>query len=226
MTKLRVGTVFSGIGSFEWALKRMDVDYEICFACDNGDIELCDINEEDELKKIKNMASIKEMHEYENTLYKDIKKKNYVYESYMANYSLNNINFHRNIRLLDGEKYKNKIDILVGGSPCQSFSIMGYQKGLEDTRGTLFYEYARIINEIQPKIFIYENVQGLLRHDKGNTWGIIHKVFESLGYHYKFEVLNSKDFGIPQNRNRLFVVGFKEKKYFDNFSMQIGRAHV
>ena len=66
--------------------------------------------------------------------------------------------------ILDGEKYAGKIDILVGGSPCQAFSIMGYQRGLEDARGTLFYEYARLVKEIQPKAFIYENVQGLIKH--------------------------------------------------------------
>lgn len=114
------------------------------------------------------------------------------------------------------EENKNKIDILVGGSPCQSFSIMGYKRGLEDARGTLFYEYARLVNEIKPKVFIYENVQGLLKHDKGKTWDIITKIFNSLGYDYTYSVLNSKEYGIPQNRNRLFVVGFKDKKYLKN----------
>jgi DNA (cytosine-5)-methyltransferase 1 len=84
--------------------------------------------------------------------------------------------------------------------------MMGYQRGLEDARGTLFYEFARLVREIQPKVFIYENVQGLLRHDGGKTWEVIQGIFDSLGYHYDLKVLNSKDFGIPQNRERLFLV--------------------
>ena len=109
----------------------------------------------------------------------------------------------------DGNQYKNQVDLLVGGSPCQSFSTMGYQKGLEDSRGTLFYEFARLVKEIEPKVFIYENVQGLLHHDKGKTWSIISEIFKSLGYFYKFKILNSKDYGIPQNRNRMFENSWK-----------------
>ena len=222
MKKIRVGTVFSGIGAFEWALKRLNIEHQLVFACDNGDIDLLDVDEEMILMEMKKKTTVKEMKEYEDLLYSKIRKTNYVFESYKANYDILEENLHRNIRLLDGEKYKDKVDILVGGSPCQSFSMMGYQKGLEDTRGTLFYEYARIVKEVKPKVFIYENVQGLLRHDKGNTWEIIHSVFESLGYHYQYKVLNSKDFGIPQNRNRLFVVGFLEEIYSEQFNMPSG----
>lgn len=214
MKKLRVGTIFTGIGSFEWSLKRLNIDHKIVFACDNGDIDI-DLDTKKEIKKIKSFSTIKEMKKYEDGFYSNVRKTNYVKQSYLANYDVSEDNFHYNVCLLDGNKYKNKIDILVGGSPCQSFSIMGYKKGLEDARGTLFYEYARLVKEIQPKVFIYENVQGLLKHDHGKTWDIITKIFNSLGYDYKYSVLNSKDYGIPQNRNRLFVVGFKNKRLLD-----------
>ncbi len=216
MRKIKVGTIFSGIGSFEWALKRLNIDHEISFACDNGDIELKDVNYEDVLNQIRKVKTIKEMKEIEQSLYSSSKKTNFVEQSYKANFDIDDNNYHYNVCLLDGTKYKN-IDVLVGGSPCQAFSIMGYQKGLEDARGTLFYEYARLVEEIQPKVFIYENVQGLLKHDGGKTWEIISNIFDSLNYHYTVAVLNSKDYGVPQNRNRLFVVGFRNKKYLKKF---------
>ena len=127
----------------------------------------------------------------------------------MANYDIDEENWYEDIRFIDGTKYKNKVDLLVGGSPCQSFSIIGKRAGLEDARGTLFYEFARLIDEIQPDFFIYENVLGMLTHDKGNTWKHIQEIFESLNYKINVNILNSLDYGIPQNRKRLFVIGFK-----------------
>lgn len=218
MNSLKVGTLFSGIGSFEWALKRLNIPHTIEFACDNGDVDIDDLNYSNALGEIKKLHTIKEMKEYEMNLYSKCKKTNYVEKSYKANYEISDENFHYNVCLLDGTKYLDCLDILVGGSPCQSFSMMGYQRGLDDARGTLFYEYARLVKEIQPKVFIYENVQGLLKHDQGNTWEIISRIFDSLGYHYSWQIMNSKDYGIPQNRNRLFVVGFKNKKHFRRFN--------
>ena len=87
---------------------------------------------------------------------------------------------------------------------------MGKRKGLEEARGTLFYEYARLVKEIQPKVFIYENVTGMLNHDKGRTWTIISEIFDSLDYKWTYWVLNAKDFNLPQNRRRIFVVGFRK----------------
>ena len=115
-----------------------------------------------------------------------------------------------------------KIDIFVGGSPCQSFSVIGKRGGLEDARGTLFYDYARLVKEIQPKVFIYENVVGMLNHDKGKTWDIIKSIFESLDYKIYYEVLNSLDYGIPQDRKRLFVVGIKNKDSHFSFPPKTG----
>ena len=87
---------------------------------------------------------------------------------------------------MDGNEYKDKVDLFVGGSPCQSFSLVGKQRGLEDTRGTLFYEYARLVKEIRPKVFIYENVRALLSNDDGRTWETIQQVFTSLDYTWSY----------------------------------------
>lgn len=138
-----------------------------------------------------------------------------VKESYFANYNISEENWHTDIHELDATKYKGKVDILVGGAPCQAFSMVGKRKGFDDTRGTLFREYARIIKECKPKVFIFENVKGMLSHDKGNTWEVIHNTFkEYCGYDIHFRVLNSRDYGIPQNRERLFCVGFRKKTNF------------
>ena len=209
---LRLGTLFSGIGAVEQALIRMNIKHEIVFACDNGDIDI-DIDLDEEKKKIFKMTSKKEKKEYVDKLYSSkSRKQNYVKQSYIANYKIKEEDFHLDIRLLDGRDYKNKIDLLVGGSPCQSFSSVGFRGGLEDVRGTLFYEYARIIQEVQPKVFIYENVRGLTTHDNGNTWKKMKKVFTNT-LHYNIsepQVLNAADYGIPQNRRRLFVIGIRK----------------
>jgi len=98
-------------------------------------------------------------------------------------------------------------DMLVGGFPCQSFSIAGKRKGFEDTRGTLFFDIARIIKIKRPKIVWLENVKGLLNHNKGETFRIILQTLSELGYDVQWQVLNSKHFGVPQNRERVFIIG-------------------
>jgi len=98
-------------------------------------------------------------------------------------------------------------DLLVGGFPCQAFSIAGKRKGFDDTRGTLFFEIARILADKRPRYFILENVKGLLSHDEGKTFQTILGVLTDLGYEYQWQVLNSKNFGVPQNRERVFIVG-------------------
>lgn len=150
-----------------------------------------------------------EKKKYVDNLYAGKKEQNKVKKSYMANYDIAEENFHWNVSFLDGKQYKDKVDLFVGGSPCQSFSLVGKQRGLEDTRGTLFYEYARLVSEIRPKVFIYENVKAVLSNDEGRTWEVMKKVFTDLDYTWKQTVLNAKDFGIPQNRERIFVVGFR-----------------
>ena len=146
---------------------------------------------------------------YVDSLYAGMEQRNKVKQSYMANYDLNDNDFHWNVAFLDGKQYEGEVDLFVGGSPCQSFSFVGKQRGLDDTRGTLFFEYARLIDEIKPKAFIYENVRAVTTHDGGRTWKKMQQVFEELGYKYDWKVLNAKDYGIPQNRERLFVVGFR-----------------
>lgn len=134
---------------------------------------------------------------------------NHVKKSYLANYNLPAERWHSDITTFNSTPFRGEVDLLVGGSPCQAFSMVGKRHGLEDTRGTLFYDFARVVNETQPKLFIYENVKGLLNHDNGNTWQVVKDVFYSLGYDLYFQVMNSKNYGIPQHRERIFVVGFK-----------------
>lgn len=105
---------------------------------------------------------------------------------------------------------KGEVDIIAGGSPCQSFSYSGLRKGFADTRGTLFFDYARAVEQIQPKYILFENVKGLVSHDKGRTLDTIVRVLNEAGYIIDFEVLNSKDFGVPQNRERIFLIGVRE----------------
>ena len=160
-------------------------------------------------EELSKMESFKEKKAYVDNLYAGKEKSNHVWQTYKANYDISDENLHWNVSFLDGRAYEDQIDLFVGGSPCQSFSMVGKRRGLEDTRGTLFYEYARLIKEIRPKVFIYENVRGLLSHDEGNTWAVMQEVFKELDYNFKFEVLNSKNYGVPQNRERIFVVGFR-----------------
>ena len=135
-------------------------------------------------------------------------------KSYFANYKINEEDWFDDIREFDASKYKGKVDFIVGGAPCQAFSMVGKRLGFQDARGTLFYEFARIVKETEPKVFLFENVKGMLNHDGGRTWHVIHDIFEELGYDVHFRVLNSKDYGIPQNRERLYCLGFKVETEF------------
>lgn len=99
------------------------------------------------------------------------------------------------------------VDAICGGFPCQAFSVAGNRRGFEDTRGTLFFEVARFASILKPKYLFLENVKGLLNHDKGNTFETILSALDELGYDVEWQVLNSKDFGVPQNRERVFIIG-------------------
>ncbi len=99
------------------------------------------------------------------------------------------------------------VDVICGGFPCQAFSIAGARRGFEDTRGTLFFEIARFAAILKPKYLFLENVKGLLNHDKGDTFETILSALDELGYDVEWQVLNSKDFGVPQNRERVFIIG-------------------
>ena len=149
----------------------------------------------------------------------------HVKKSYFANYGIDDSRWHNDVTSFSASHYKNELDLIVGGSPCQAFSMVGKRLGLEDTRGTLFYDFARIIAETQPKVFIYENVKGLLNHDNGNTWKVVQSVFNQLGYKLHSKVLNSKDYGIPQHRERIIVVGFKDHSVNFEFPKPIPLEH-
>lgn len=169
--RLRLATIFSGIGAVEHALERLGLQTQLVFACDIDP---------------------------------------HVKKSYFANYDIDEERWYNDVCTIDGRPYRHGVDLFVGGSPCQSFSLVGKRRGFEDTRGTLFYEFARLVKEIQPKVFIYENVRGLMNHDGGRTFQIVKATFDELGYQYCYQVLNAKDYGIPQNRERIFIVGFRD----------------
>ena len=103
-------------------------------------------------------------------------------------------------------KLRGKVDVICGGFPCQAFSIAGNQLGFEDARGTLFYEIARAAEQVKPRYLFLENVRNLLSHDKGKTFERMLKILDELGYDAEWQVLNSKNFGVPQNRERVFII--------------------
>lgn len=187
---IKVGTDFSGIGSPEMALKELEIEHEVEFAC--------------EIDK-------------------------YARKSYEAIYGTPK-RFYEDITKRDHSEVP-QLDLYVAGFPCQAFSIAGKRKGFEETRGTLFFNVAEFIQVNQPKCFILENVKGLLSHDSGRTFETIISILadgggtvngqmsipiydDGLGYHVYYAVLNTKKLGIPQNRERVFVIGFKDFRKF------------
>jgi len=172
---IRLGSLFSGIGAFEQALKIIGLKTKLILACDN-----------DEFAK----------------------------KSYFSNYKISESSWFDDLEKINGAKFKNKIDLLVGGAPCQSFSMVGKRKGLKDNRGNLTLHFIRKINEIKPKVFIFENVKALLNVDNGTAWKTVYSRFQKTGYNIYYELLNAKNYGIPQNRERLFVIGFKNSHNF------------
>lgn len=114
-------------------------------------------------------------------------------------------------------------DILCAGFPCQPFSIGGYRKGFDDTRGTLFFEVARIIKDKRPEAFLLENVRGLVSHDGGRTLETIMNTLDELGYECDYRIMNALEYGVPQNRDRWYCVGFRRDKkigFTDNFNVK------
>jgi DNA (cytosine-5)-methyltransferase 1 len=185
---ISIGTDFSGIGSPEQALIKLGVEHESKFACDY-----------DKFAKQSYLANYKP-----DIFYDDITKRNHKQTPY--------------------------VDLYVAGFPCQAFSMAGKREGFDDTRGTLFFDLLQYLNEQKPKYFILENVVGLLSHDRGRTFQTIldclaktvNKQYfltppQNLGYHIYYKVLNTKDYGVPQNRERIFIVGFREDKHCFKF---------
>ncbi len=134
-------------------------------------------------------------------------------EMYEANFGENP---KGDITKLDEKKIPD-FDVLVGGFPCQAFSVCGKQQGFNDTRGTLFFDICRILKEKSPYAFMLENVFNLVTHDKGNTFKVMKEKLSQLGYMVEYKILNARDFGVPQNRERIIIVGCKNKKF--DFSM-------
>ena len=218
MRPIKLATVFSGIGAIEWAFERLSLPYEIVFACDNGEREI-KYDLENTKKDISTLESLDCVADYQRALYgKHTRKKNWVEEIYFHNYGrrIKPERFYQDILLLDGKPFKGQIDLLMGGSPCQSFSVVGKQLGFEDTRGTLFYEFARIVKETEPNVFIYENVRGLTTHDKKKTFEtILHVLQDEFDYNVTWDVFNATEFNIPQIRSRVLIVGTKKNCGFD-----------
>jgi len=178
---MKVGTFFSGVGSPEQALRNLGIKHEIEFAC-------------------------------------DIDK--YAKQTYLKNFKPKL--FATDITALDMKDLP-YVDLLVFGFPCQAFSLAGKRGGFDDTRGTLFYDALRYLKEHRPRYFVAENVKGLVSHDNGKTFQTIIDClakttnyqmslmpFDNLGYNIHYKVLNTKDFGIPQNRERIFIIGIRD----------------
>jgi DNA (cytosine-5)-methyltransferase 1 len=197
---IKVGTDFSGIGSPEAALRRLNLPHKNIFAC--------------EIDKFAKQSYL-ELNDTD-TFYEDITTRN-----------------HSEVE---------QLDLYVAGFPCQAFSYAGKRKGFADeTRGTLFFDVAEFIRVNQPNCFILENVRGLVSHDKGRTFQTITDILSNgggslngqvgldtidngLGYHVYYKILNTKNFGIPQNRERIFIIGFKNWREFrfpKEFSLDI-----
>ena len=174
---------------------------------------------EDYAQRVAELPTKAEKKIFVDNLYDEFAQgENLVKQTYLANYNIDKEDFHLDVRFFDGRIYANQVDLMVGGSPCQAFSSNGKRGGLADTRGTLFYEYARIISEVHPKAFIFENVKSLLAHDNGNTWSVIKNTFRELNYNIFIRtdekgnekaVLNALEYGIPQQRERIFLIGIR-----------------
>lgn len=192
---LKVATVCTGIGSPEMALRNLDIDHEIVFGC--------------EIDK-------------------------YARQTYLANFNPNTM--YHDMTAEKWDKPEQYSDIFIGGIPCQSFSLAGKRMGENDPRGVLFYDFYRYVKNQRPKAFIIENVKGLLSADNGkifqnwlqllgDTVNGHHQMFnhpDSLGYNLHWTVLNTKDFGLPQNRERVFLVGIRSDIHY-GFRFPVGR---
>lgn len=207
-------SLFAGIGGFDLALNRLG--HECVY-----------VNDFDKYCKItydKNFTNQDRKQEPigEGTIGEHLRPEGDIHNSYVGRRKPEQIPTKRH-RVLDGIHSHPELDtrpigevpttdipdhdLLVGGFPCQSFSIAGKRRGFDDTRGTLFFDIARILKDKRPRYFILENVKGLLSHDTGKTFQTILGVLTDLGYEYQWQVLNSKNFGVPQNRERVFIVG-------------------
>lgn len=167
-----------------------------------------------------NITTQEEKEKYIDRLY-DEKGVNWVKESFFANHDIDESAWHTDIFYLDGTKYKGEVDVYIGGSPCQAFAQCGKRLGLSDLRGGLFKQFARIVDEVKPKVFIFENVKGMKSKPKeeGKISGLqgALEVFDNLGYKVYWQILDAKEYGIPQHRERIWVVAFRNDIAPDDF---------
>jgi len=196
---IRYADLFGGVGGFRLGIERAsNSPRRTSKECSNNDKSIPSTNEGNGRggRTCSNNLQTK------CVFYSDIDK--YSVQTY-------NKNFKENHEPTDITKISTddipEIDMVCGGFPCQAFSIAGKRRGFEDTRGTLFFEVARIIKAKRPKIVFLENVKGLLNHNKGETFRTIIQTISELGYDVQWMVLNSKFFGVPQNRERVFIIG-------------------
>ena len=139
--------------------------------------------------------------------------------SYLANHEIDEARFFTDVKELNARPYAGQIDILIGGSPCQDFSIAGQRAGEDGERGNLIWQFYRVVSEARPSVFVYENVKGFLSINGGKSYQRFLDALRGLGYHCHAEVLNTKDYGIPQNRERLYIVGFLDAREYHAFSL-------
>lgn len=139
--------------------------------------------------------------------------------SYLANHKIDEARFFTDVKELDARAYAGQIDILVGGSPCQDFSIAGQRAGEDGERGNLIWQFYRVVSEARPSVFVYENVKGFLSVNGGKSYQRFLEALRGLGYLCHAEILNTKDYGIPQNRERLYIVGFLDAREYHAFSL-------
>lgn len=191
-------SLFSGIGGFELGIQQA---YEQI----QNDSETGRCGQEESLSErlMSDISSESNKRQCPTCIgYSEIDK--YAIATYQKHYPTHHN--YGDITKINADELPN-FDLLVGGFPCQAFSIAGKRKGFEDTRGTLFFEIARILKAKQPRLFCLENVKGLLSHNNGNTFRTIVSTLNELGYDLQWQVLNSKNFGVPQNRERVFIIG-------------------
>ena len=192
--EIRYADLFGGVGGFRLGIERAnDLSTRQGIQQRGNEIDLP--NNKQKLFSTKQFTCV---------FYNDIDK--YAVQTY-------NKNFKENYEATDIRTIKTSdipdFDMLCAGFPCQAFSIAGKRRGFQDTRGTLFFEITRILEAKKPKIILLENVKGLLNHDKGQTFKIVLQTLDELGYETQWMVLNSKFFGVPQNRERVFIIGSK-----------------
>jgi len=195
---LRFIELFAGIGGFRYGLERANDNQKT-----RGCRQKTDVFEQGS----GDVSSQSDKRQYSFTCVYANEIDKYACKIYRKNYGNEELT-EGDIRAIPAKAIPNH-DMLTAGFPCQSFSIAGKRKGFKDTRGTLFFEICRIAEEKQPSFLLLENVKGILNHESGKTFGIILDSLSELGYDCEWQVHNSKNFGVPQNRERVFIIGYR-----------------